>query len=75
MTKIIGSIIAVSLAFAFWLWRRYFSKSAEIARLEKRIGLILEGQKDALENNDMVCFDYLDTERLQLCKKIRHLRR
>lgn len=73
MTKLIITGIVTAIGFAFWLWRRYWSKSAEIARLEKEIARILEEQQDALENNDMLNFDYLDKRRRWLCEKVRRI--
>jgi len=59
----------------FWVWRRYFSRRAEIARKKKRINQLLAEQQDALENNDTILFDSLDRQRLRLCEEIRNLRR
>lgn len=73
MTKLILSAIIMIVGAAFWLWKRYYSKSAEIARLKKRIRQIESEQQNALENNDMLLFDTLDTERLQLCEQVRRL--
>ncbi len=70
---ILGAIVTVA-GFAFWLWKRYFSVSAEIAQLKKRIREIENEQQDALENNDVLVFNYLDDERLQLGEEIRRLR-
>ena len=75
MTKLILSAITVVAGFAFWLWRRYWSKEAEITRLQKRLGeIISEEIPNALEHNDIVLFDVLDNERLRLCEKIRSVR-
>lgn len=75
MTKLILSAITVVATFAFWLWRRYWSKGAEIARLQKRIGeLISEELPNALEHNDTMLFDVFDDERLRLCEKVRRIR-
>lgn len=73
MTEIISAIVVVA-GFAFWLWRRYGSVAAKIARLKKQIGKILEEQQDALEDGDMVRFNYLDNERLRLGNEIANLR-
>lgn len=75
MTKLILTAIIVVGGGIFWVWKRYWSVSAEIRRKDERIGQILEEQQDALENNDTMLFDYLDRERLCLCQEIANLRR
>lgn len=73
MTKLILTAIVTCVGFAFWMWKRYGSKSAEIARKEKRIRKILDEQQDALENNDTILFNMLDRERLRLCQEVNDL--
>jgi len=73
-TQLILSVFITVVGSVYWYWRRYHSKSAEIARKKKRIGEILREQMDALENNDMLLFNFLDTERLRLSESIRRIR-
>lgn len=74
MTKLILTAIVVVVGAVFWVWRRYGSVSAKIARLRKQIGKVLEEQQDALEDGDMVRFEYLDKRRLQLCEEVANIR-
>lgn len=74
MTKLILTAIVVVVGAVFWVWKRYGSISAQIARLEKKIGKILEEQQDALEDGDSIRFNYLDNERLRLCNEVANLR-
>lgn len=75
MTKLILSAIIVVGGLVFWVWKRYGSVPAKIARLQKKIGKILEEQQDALEKGDSIRFSYLDAERLRLCEEIARIRR
>lgn len=74
MTKLILTAIVTIGGFAFWLWRRYLSKDAEIARTKKRLLVIERSQQDALEIGDTMLFDSLDRERVRLCQEIGNLR-
>lgn len=74
MTELIISAIVVVVGFIFYLWRRYGSVSAQVARLEKQIGKILLEQQDALEEGDSIRFSYLDDERLRLAEEINRIR-
>lgn len=75
MTKLIISAIVVVVGAVLWFWQRYGSVAAQVARLEKKIGKILEEQQDALEDGDGIRFSYLDDERLRLCEEIARIRR
>jgi hypothetical protein len=74
MTKLILTAIVVVAGLILWVWKRYGSVKAQVARLEKKIGKILEEQQDALEEDDSIRFSYLDNERLRLCEEIARIR-
>jgi hypothetical protein len=74
MTKLILTAIVVIGGLVFWLWKRYGSVAAQVSRLEKKIGDILEEQQDALEEGDSIRFSYLDAKRIELCEKIARIR-
>ena len=74
MTKLILTAIVVVAGGIFWVWKRYGSESAVIARKKERLQEIEKEQQDATENGEMLLFDSLDSERLQLCEEIRRLK-
>ena len=55
------------------IYAKYFSKNAQIQKLQKRLAEIYEEERIAKLNNDMNKFNLLEVERLVIDEKIRLL--
>lgn len=74
MIKLILTAIVVVATGVFWVWRRYGSKSARIAKAEEKLAKTHREIHDALEDNDVVRYYYLSNKRVRLAQKINRLR-